>query len=577
MKRLEKFFKHPELAPQRQYEAIRAIVIDKLSFSSVAKQYNYSISTLYALMRDFKSRKLLFFSSNKTGPTNRQTPDYISQLIYNYRQQHLSAKDIKIRLEHHQHKCSISTIERILADANFPKLPRRTFFELGNTRKNAIIPKRSSPLNFELLEPFSYDCPVVGVFFFFPYIIKSGIIKILDQLKLPKSSSITSEQACLSMLLLKLVGNERLSHIAAYDHEPGLGVFSGLNFLPKSTYISTYSCRTSEEILNNFQHKIITLLQKKYPNFYQSSFINLDFHSIPHFGDESNMEKVWSGTRGKAVKGATTMFAQDGDSNIILYARADILRKNESIEIMKFIDYWKKMRKAVTETLVFDCRLTSYEVLDSLSTENINFITLRKRNKKLLEQTQNIPKDKWQKVYLPIPKRKYKSCVIHVSEIILPKCVHPVRQIIVTNHGRSQPTYVITNNLDLEIKEILIIYAKRWHIEQKFAELISFFNLNALSSPLMIRIHFDILWTIIADTMYRCFAQDLPRFETENATSIFRKFVNMPGQVCYDGKKFTIKIRKRSHTPILLGIKNLQQSIKVPWLENLPLEIEWTS
>lgn len=66
MKRLEKFFKHPELAPQRQYEAIRAIVIDKLSFSSVAKQYNYSISTLYALMRDFKSRKLLFFSSNKT-------------------------------------------------------------------------------------------------------------------------------------------------------------------------------------------------------------------------------------------------------------------------------------------------------------------------------------------------------------------------------------------------------------------------------------------------------------------------------------------------------------------------------
>ena len=127
------------------------------------------------------------------------------------------------------------------------------------------------------------------------------------------------------------------------------------------------------------------------------------------------------------------------------------------------------------------------------------------------------------------------------------------------------------------IKEILIIYAKRWHIEQKFAELISFFNLNALSSPLMIRIHFDILWTIIADTMYRCFAQDLPRFETENATSIFRKFVNMPGQVCYDGEKFTIKIRKRSHTPILLGIKNLQQSIKVPWLENLPLEIEWTS
>ena len=191
--------------------------------------------------------------------------------------------------------------------------------------------------------------------------------------------------------------------------------------------------------------------------------------------------------------------------------------------------------------------------------------------------TEKIPAEKWQKVYLPIPKRKYKSCLVHVSEIYLPKCCSPVKQIIVTDQGRAQPTYIITNNRDLSLDDIIKIYAKRWRLENKFAELVAFFNLNALSSPLMIRIHFDILWTIIADTLYRRFAQDLPRFEKERADTLFRRFINMPGQVVYNGNEFIIKIRKRAHTPILMGVKKLQQEIKVPWLNDLPLRIEWTA
>jgi hypothetical protein len=51
----------------------------------------------------------------------------------------------------------------------------------------------------------------------------------------------------------------------------------------------------------------------------------------------------------------------------------------------------------------------------------------------------------------------------------------------------------------------------------------------------------------------------------------------MPGQVIFDGKEFLIKIRKRAHTPILLGVKHLQNGIKIPWLDNRLLRIEWTA
>jgi len=55
------------------------------------------------------------------------------------------------------------------------------------------------------------------------------------------------------------------------------------------------------------------------------------------------------------------------------------------------------------------------------------------------------------------------------------------------------------------------------------------------------------------------------------------KFINMPGIVSYDGNNFKIKIRKRSHTPILLGVEKLKKPFIVPWLDNKTIEINWTA
>ncbi len=76
----------------------------------------------------------------------------------------------------------------------------------------------------------------------------------------------------------------------------------------------------------------------------------------------------------------------------------------------------------------------------------------------------------------------------------------------------------------------------------------------------MIRIHFDILWSMIADTLYHRFAKDLRRFENSLAPTIFRKFIDILGRVVYDGEKFIIKIRKRGHTPVLPRVEKLQSS-----------------
>jgi len=59
---------------------------------------------------------------------------------------------------------------------------------------------------------------------------------------------------------------------------------------------------------------------------YDGKAVNLDVHSIPHFGDQSVLEKHWTGARGKGMKGALTLFAQDAQSKLLLYTAADIRR-----------------------------------------------------------------------------------------------------------------------------------------------------------------------------------------------------------------------------------------------------------
>jgi len=155
---------------------------------------------------------------------------------------------------------------------------------------------------------------------------------------------------------------------------------------------------------------------------------------------------------------------------------------------------------------------------------------MRKRSKRLIEETLKIPDNEWEKVYLPIPKRKRKHVKVHQSHVSLIEGKKAFRQLIIKGHGRAEPTYIISNNKKMNNTELLTIYAKRWHIEIKLAE----------------------------------------------AEKIFKQFVDMPGQIEYDRKSFTVKIRKRSTTPILLGVEKLNKDIIVPWLDYIPLKIVWT-
>ncbi|MBU4348470.1 transposase [Patescibacteria group bacterium] len=566
------FFSKPTKSAHRNYEVLRGIFYEKLQKEEVAKRFSYSINTLNMLISEFKKGKLDFFIKKVHGPKSERIETTLKKHIVSFRKKNYSCEEIYEKIKK---QVPMRTIQRIVHKEGFTRLPQSKTKK--TTKAGALIPQKARKIDWYEFKEKIVPCQVAGVFLFIPYLIKMGFPKLIRESNLPETTHISKLNSVLSLLTLKLIGQERLSQITNFSFDEGFGIFAGLNVLPKSTSITSYTYSINKkmtmELMKLFVKKLNELSEDNYP----SKTINLDFHTIPHFGEKeiNAIQKHWAGARNKRMTGALTFLAQDSDSKMLNYCNADLKKEEASEEIINFVDYWIDVKGIFKGNLVFDSKLTTYGHLNDLNKRCVKFITLRRRGKNLKDQIYNLPEDKWQIIDLKIPKRKFNKFKVHESEIPLKDYDEPIRQIIIKDHGRAEPTFVITNNRELTIKEILIIYAKRWRIENKISELVKFFSLNALNSPIMIRIFFDVLLTLIADSLYRLFAQELKGFEQMTPNKLFSKFIDTTGKIKITEKQITVVLRRKAHSPILKSLETFQKTNKVEWLGNRELVFEW--
>lgn len=567
------FFSHPKTPGQKQYEALRAFYVDHVQGGEVARRYGYTYAAFNSLKQRFKSGGLEFFMTPPRGPKGPRMDPAARFKIIECRKKGVSVSQTVEILETLGMPTSISSVARVLKEEGFPKLPRRTQLMIGITKDNTIVPQYAASLKPDGMEGWEGDCAVGGIFLLAPLLEHFGIPRLIDKAQLPASAKITALNYVMSMLALKLIGKERLSQIADFNFDKGLGLFAGLNVLPKCTAISTYSYRLSAKHVRDFMTGFVAL-QNKF-KVYGSDTINLDFHTMQHYGDESVLDEHWSGARSKRVKGALTLIAQDCDSKCQIYSDADVLKSEADDQILEFVKFWNGIRgPRFRQTLVFDSKLTTYENLKALDAAGIKFITLRRRGKKLVKEAELIKPDQWKRVHIDSVRRKYKSPIVHDAKIKL-NDYGEIRQIIMKGNGREEPAFFITNDDDASVKQIILRYAKRWRIENSIEESVSFFNLNALSSPILIKISFDVVLTMIADTLYYHLARSLRGFESCNAERIFRHFVDIPAKIKIDGDEIHVHYPLRAHSPVLRTADLEKSAPPISWLGNRKIRYSW--
>ena len=568
--RNEKYFLHPVHDWQKRYEALRASFVDRLPAKVIADRFGYSQSYVNLLRHQFIHEKIDFSEPVPDGKIKRRKVDALTRSkICNWREHRLSAGEITQLLSEEGIEISIRTVERILAEEGYPKLPRRSRLKLGLTVKGAHVPEPSRMIHIDELGSRRFDCQDAGVFLFSPFIERLNICQIVQKAGLPGSKIIPATSYFLSFLALKLLGTQRYAHMSDHSFDPGTGLFAGLNVLPKCTAMSTYSYSLDSNQLMRLQKTFVTQVSKL--GLYDKKVVNLDFHTVPHFGEESVLQKHWAGARNKIMKGALTLFAQDAASKLILYTAADIKKQEADDQVLDFFTFWEKVQRGVSPTFVFDSKFTSYTNLSALNHQGVKFITLRRRGKKLVDSINKL--GPWRRVHIPNAKRKYPNPLVYESIIELKNYDDRLRQVIVRGNGREKPSFLISNDFDTPVELLVGNYARRWRVENVISEAVKFFNLNMLSSPILIKVHFDIVMTMIADTFYNMLSQKLRGFEDCDAPKIYRNFVRGKGKLTVKGNKLTVTYPKRAHNPILRSVPWHRMPSYLSWLNGAHLNL----
>jgi hypothetical protein len=414
---------------------------------------------------------------------------------------------------------------------------------------------------------------VAGIFLFLPLLAQLRFDNLVRQAGYPGSRMVPAVSALLSLLALKLLDKERKSHISDFNFDEALGLFAGLNVLPKKSFASDYSYRTQRchqrQLLAGWVAALAPLL------FPQGRTFALDFHSIPYRGDPTGLDNHFVSTRGKACPSVLSFFAQEHDSGVLCYANANMTRATQAGEAMRFVEFWHEVTGQDPDWLYFDSKVAPYAELNRLNQRDIRFITIRRRGAAVIRRLRGLPASAWQGAVIDIPKRRHKQIRFVDETVHVRDYVGGIRQVAVDGLGREQPTLVLSNDVAQTARSLVVRYAGRNRVEDGLGQSVNFFHLDCLASEVPLNVDLDAALTVLANGCYRWLARQLQSFDKAAAKQVYRKFVETAGQVEVRPDAIVVRFDKRAHNPILRAAALDSTSPAVPWLHGRPLRFEF--
>ena len=573
------FFLHPLSVAQKQYEALRMYFVENKSAAEVALKFGYTYRGFTTTISEFRKKinagktDGLFFLETHKGRKRTQSIYQSRELIISLRKKNYSVEDIKVVLDSKNLGISEKTIYNTIARDGFSKLPRRTRLIKQQKEVPQIQAEKSIPLSFDNED---FKSSSAGILCLLPYIKNYGIDEIIAQSDYPQTSSISRLSSILSFVALKASNVRRYSSDNIWCMDRGMGLFAGLNVLPKAAWFTSYSHRVTTDM----NHSFLKAMHKKWiEEDMLGDTVNLDFTTIPYWGNTDHLENNWSGKRGKALASMLAVLAHDPDSGIIDYGNANVMHENESAVVLEFLDFYKEGAKEnqLLKYLIFDSKFTNYQNLNELNKNGVIFITIRRRGKNLVDKIENQPSSKWKKVRVEAAGNKKRTMKVYEEEVNLIGYQGKVRQINITGHGKIKPAIIITNDFDLALEKIVRKYTKRWIIEKTISEQISFFHLNNVSSSMVIKVDFDLTMSILTYNIYRLLAMDLDRYENLSVQSIYEKFLDNAADIKIQDTEIIVALKKKRNLPLILEKMTSLPKLKLAWLNEKKLIFQGAS
>ena len=559
----------PRNAAHRQYEALRAYLVERLPGREVARRHGYTYGALQQLVHQFRRQpnRQFFVDSPRPGA---KADDVIRQRIIHLRKQNQSVYDISEALKKEGIQRSPVAVAEVLRKEGFAKLPRRGDGERPpGTKPTAADRADARALS---LDPRTVRTKFGGLFLFLPMLAEIGFDRVIRRCGLPGRQMVPASHALRSLLALKLFGTQRHLHVMSAVLDEGLALFAGLNVIPKRSFLTEYSCRIEPacypKMMRHWFDALMGLGLKHGRSF------DLDFHTIPFHGEDALVEKHYVSKRSRRQKGILAFLAQDGEHRFFCYANSDLRKEQQDDEILAFVRFWKKRTGKLPEELIFDSRLTTHANLNRLNRQGVQFITLRRRSPRLLQQLLTRPHSAWRRIELAGVSRLYRTPRILDDQVTLADYTGPIRQITVADLGHEEPTLLLTNQLKRSPAKLIGRYAQRMLIENNIEDGVNFFHMDALSSAVALKVNCDLQLTLMASSLYRYLGQRIGNgYETVKSRHLFRDFVDATARIDIDAEAIWVRFQKRAHNPLLVAAGFDKTNVRIPWLGNRPVRL----
>jgi transposase len=556
------YFTAPAGAAQRRYEALRAYFLDEMPAAEVADRFGYSTASVHQMATLLRKGRLALFAGTRPGPKGpRKATGQLRARALELRAAGHSVTEIAAALTGEGMPVSAQTVWQILDAEGLPRLARRDDGRRGPPAR--LAPVKAAALPGWPAGPLAVPCDHAGLLLLLPAMTQIGLPDLISQAGYPSTRELSPWQSIGTLLLAKCARRPRVHHTGTLADDEGLAFALGLNALPKTTHLGTYSWRVRRDSNRKLLTGLIKALRPLGLATGEAGF-NCDFHAIRHHGEQAVLEKHYVPRRSQRTRAVLTFFAQDHASADMVYSNADITKAEQAAEIIAFADYWQQATGSDPGLLVFDSQLTTYKILDELTGRGINWLTLRQRGKTELARLAALPASEWKPVTIARSGR-YRRPRLHEDMIKITGISSKVRQIAVKNIGRDEPTLLITNDVTAASKSLFARYAERMMVENELDAYIGGFHLDALTSGVPLNVDLDTTLTVVAGNLYRLLALKLSRYEKATPETLWRDFLDATGTLHVTSETVTCALNLRSHHPVLIdaGFADLQTPI--PW------------
>ena len=555
---------HPASPAHRRYEALRAYLAEGLPAAEAAARFGYTPASLLSAVRDFRAGARDFFVSGRPGPKTAPGKDAARPRIIELRAAGHSIDEIADALAAEGTPLNRTGIAEVIAAEGLPRMWRRPDAERGGPARQ--VQARAEALDFAMLAGRA-ETRLAGLFLAIPDLIALGVPEMVAAAGYPSTGKIPALSYALSLLALKLTSTRRVSHVYDIAADPGAALFAGLTALPKATALTTYSYRLE----HSRQAAFLTALDKAAitAGLAQGEALNLDFHAVMHWGEDP--------VPGKALR-AAPLPAHPVGADLLRRGRRHPhpgLRQRRPVQsqpepgshrVLRPLEGRHRVRPGAA-----DLRLQAHHPGRPRRTRRPpDRVHHPARPPPRHHQGPGRPARHRLEAHDPRPGRRQTRRVrVHDDPAAtLSAYPRPIRQLAVT--GLGTPAHPADHQpAPAPAPQVIGSYARRMNIEQRLAEAIQSFGLDALAGAVPLNVDLDVVLSVLAHTVCAALRRRLPghRHPRHPPTALpeHRRHHREPQRPDH---------HPRAYSPILRQA-SLPETITVPWWQGRTLRYQY--